>query len=107
MKQVKILGNLLKTIGIQQNFTKQNLVFTLKSEFTQSCPTLCNPMDCSLPGSEEPLSPWNFPDKSTGVGRKRIINYFKIGNRPLDLTEQPFLLTDKKMEIRIGSKTRR
>ena len=25
-------------------------------------------MDCSLPGSEEPLSPWNFPGKSTGVG---------------------------------------
>ena len=21
------------------------------SEVTQSCPTLCNPMDCSLPGS--------------------------------------------------------
>ena len=25
-------------------------------------------MDCSLPGSEEPFSPWNFPGKSTGVG---------------------------------------
>ena len=25
-------------------------------------------MDCSLPGSQEPLSPWNFPGKSTGVG---------------------------------------
>ena len=25
-------------------------------------------MDCSLPGSEEPPSPWNFPGKSTGVG---------------------------------------
>ena len=23
----------------------------LESEFTQSCPTLCDPMDCSLPGS--------------------------------------------------------
>ena len=22
-----------------------------ESEVTQSCPTLCNPMDCSLPGS--------------------------------------------------------
>ena len=29
---------------------------------------LCNPMDCSLPGSGEPFSPWNFPGKSTGVG---------------------------------------
>ena len=31
---------------------------------TQSCLTLCNPMDCSLPGS----SPWNSPGKNTGVG---------------------------------------
>ena len=38
------------------------------SEVAQSCPTLCNPMNCSLPGSEEPFSPWNFPGKSTGVG---------------------------------------
>ena len=30
---------------------------------TQSCPTLCNSMDCSL------LVPlWNFPGKNTGVG---------------------------------------
>ena len=32
----------------------------------QSCPTLCNPMDCSLPGSF--LYPWNSLGKSTGVG---------------------------------------
>ena len=24
--------------------------YKVKSEVTQSCPTLCNPMDCSLPG---------------------------------------------------------
>ena len=29
---------------------------------TQSCPTLCNPMDCSLPGSRD------FPGQKTGVG---------------------------------------
>ena len=34
------------------------------SEVTQSCLTLCDPMDCSLPGSP---GPWNFPGKSTGV----------------------------------------
>ena len=39
-----------------------------ESEVAQSCPTLCDPTDCSLPGSEEPLSPWNFLGKSTGVG---------------------------------------
>ena len=25
--------------------------FTYESEVAQSCPTLCNPVDCSLPGS--------------------------------------------------------
>ena len=31
------------------------------SEVAQSCPTLCDPMDCIL-------GPWDFPGKSTGVG---------------------------------------
>ena len=31
---------------------------------TQSCLTLCDPMDCSLPV----LCPWNSPGKNTGVG---------------------------------------
>ena len=36
-----------------------------ESEVAQSCPTLCDPMDCSLPGfSVRGI----FPGKSTGVG---------------------------------------
>ena len=35
------------------------------SEATQLCPTLCNPMDCSLPGSSRP---WDFPGKNARVG---------------------------------------
>ena len=31
----------------------------------QSCAALCDPMDCSLPGSS---CSWNSPGKSTGVG---------------------------------------
>ena len=31
----------------------------------QSCPTLCDPLDCSPPGF---LCPWDFPGKNTGVG---------------------------------------
>ena len=50
------------------NFDHEILEVTEVSEVAQSCPTLCDLMDCSLPGSEEPLSPWNFPGKSTGVG---------------------------------------
>ena len=33
-------------------------------EAAQSCRTLCDPMDCSLPG----FCPWDFPGKSTRVG---------------------------------------
>ena len=32
---------------------------------TQSCPTLCDPMDCSLPGT---CVHGDSPDKNTGVG---------------------------------------
>ena len=37
-----------------------------ESEVAQSCPTLCNTMDCSPPGFF--LRPWDFPGKSTRVG---------------------------------------
>ena len=58
-----------------------NYNHTVKSEVTQSCPTLSDPMECSLPGSSirrifqarvlQPtriLHPWDFPGKNTGVG---------------------------------------
>jgi len=35
--------------------------FPIESEVAESCPTLCNPMDCSLVGK-------NSPGKNTGVG---------------------------------------
>ena len=35
----------------------------------QLCPTLCSPMDYSLPSS----SPWNSPGKNTGVGRHSLL----------------------------------
>ena len=35
------------------------------TEVAQSCPTLCNPMDCSLTRF---LHPWDFPGKNNGVG---------------------------------------
>ena len=40
----------------------------LKVKVTQSCPILCNSMDCSLPGSS-----WNFPGKNTGVGCHSVL----------------------------------
>ena len=38
-------------------------------EVAQSCPTLRNPMDCSI---TRLLHPWDFPGKSTGVGCQGI-----------------------------------
>ena len=42
---------------------------------TQSCPTLCDPTDCSLPGYP---CPWNSPGKNTGVGSHFLLQ----GNLP-------------------------
>ena len=41
-----------------------------ESEVAQSCPTLRDPMDCSLPG---PTLPWDFPGKSPGVGHQCLL----------------------------------
>ena len=40
-----------------------------ETEVAQSCPILCDPMDCSLPRSSTTnVRPRDFPGKSTGVG---------------------------------------
>ena len=41
---LNLLGTSLNSSGVEQ-------LFIWISEVAQSCPTLCNPMDCSLPGS--------------------------------------------------------
>ena len=40
--------------------------YSLEREVAQSCLTLCDPMDCSLPARL--LQPWDFPGKNSGVG---------------------------------------
>ena len=42
----------------------------------QSCPTLCDPMDCSLPGFS--LCPWDSPGKNTGVGCHFLLQCMKV-----------------------------
>ena len=37
----------------------------VRANLLQSCPTLCNPMDCSPPGSS--IHAWDSPGKNTGV----------------------------------------
>ena len=40
-----------KNTGVGCHFLLQCMKGKSESEVAQSCPTLCNPMDCSLPGS--------------------------------------------------------
>ena len=41
----------------------------------QSCPTLCDPIDDSLPGSPRP---WDSPGKNTGVGCHFLLQCMKV-----------------------------
>ena len=54
-----------KNTGVGCHFLLQCMKVKSQSEVAQSCPTLCNPMDCSLTRF---LCPWDFPGKNTGVG---------------------------------------
>ena len=40
------------------------ILYKSESEVSQSCPTLCDPKDCSLLGSS---TPWDFPGKNAGA----------------------------------------
>ena len=41
----------------------------------QSCPTLCDPIDGSPPGSS---NPWDSPGKNTGVGCHFLLQCIKV-----------------------------
>ena len=56
-------------------FLLQCMKVESESEVTQSCPTLSDPMDCSLPGSS---NPWDFPGKSIGVGCHCLLLYCQL-----------------------------
>ena len=47
----------------------------------QSCPTLCNPVDCSPPGS----CPWDFPEENSGVSCHFLLqgNLSRLGIEPV------------------------
>ena len=59
-----------------------------ESEVTQPCPTLCNPMDCSLPG-------FSFH----GIFQARVlewvaISYSRISSQPRDRTQASLTITN-------------
>ena len=56
-------------------FPLQCMKVKSESELAQSCPTLSNPMNCSLPGSS---IHGIFPGKSTGVGCHCLLRYIHV-----------------------------
>ena len=54
----------------------------LHANFFQSCPTLCDPMDCS---STRLLCLWDSPEKNTGVGCHALLQgiFLNQGSNPL------------------------
>ena len=53
-----------KNTGMGCHFLLQYIKVKSESEVAQSCPTVSDPMDCSLPGS---CGPWDLAGKGTGV----------------------------------------
>ena len=58
--------------GVGCHFLLQFIKVKSEREVPQSCPTLRNPMDCSLP--TRLLRLWDLPGKSTGVGCHHLLN---------------------------------
>ena len=67
-------------IFILNHIFKFNQIFSNKNYYAatakslHSCPTLCDPIDCSPPGSH----PWDSPDKNTGVGCHFLLQCRKV-----------------------------
>ena len=74
-----------KNTGVGCHFFLQCKKVKGESEVAQSCPTLSDPMDCSLPRL---LRPWDLPGKSTAVGCHRLL-------RLPNVLESPQLSWDK------------
>ena len=84
MLQLKILGAATKTWYCQINKYRKDtqwktlIIAVCESEVAQSCPTLCDPMDYSLPGSS-----------IHGIFQARVLEWVAIpspGDRPRDRT---------------------
>ena len=64
-----------KNTGVGCHFLLQCMKVKSESKVAQSCPTLSDPMDCSLPGSS---IHGIFPGKSTGVGCHFLLQCMKV-----------------------------
>ena len=67
-------------LNILSNILKMNAAAAGK--LLQSCPTLCHPIDGSLPGSAiYGDSPWDSPSKSTGVDYHCLLQCMKLKSK--------------------------
>ena len=69
-----------KSLYISATLTQLNISLSFSAaaaadKSRQSCPTLCDPMDGSPPGS--PI-PWDSPGKNTGVGCHFLLQCMKV-----------------------------
>ena len=73
-----------KNTGVGCHFLLQCMKVKSEREVTQSCPTLRDPMDRSLPGSSviecrlEKKNPWDSPGKNTGMGCHFLLQCMKV-----------------------------
>src|SRR5574337_293735 len=74
-----------KNTGVGCHFLLQCMKVKSEKEVAQSCPTLCDPMDCSLPGS----SSMGFPRQEYWHG----LPCPSPGNLPNPETEPAFLMS--------------
>jgi len=58
----------------ETNNIVQQLYSAAAAKSLQSCPTLCNPIDGSPPGSR----PWDSPGKNTGVGCHFLLQCMRV-----------------------------
>ena len=81
----------------QRAFTISSLKYEVL--VAQSCPILCRPMDCSLPGST-----WNSSGKNTGVGSHALLQgiFLTEGSKPGILYSRQILYHLSHQEARVN-----
>ena len=70
---------------------QSELVSAAAAKSRQSCPTLCDPIYSSPPGS--PVRPWDSPGKKTVVGCHFLLQYMKVKSES-EVTQWCLTLSD-------------
>ena len=102
-----------KNTGVGCHFLLQCMRVKSESEVAQSCPTLSDPMDCSLPGSsvhgifQARVLEWVAIDFSKLLLETSKITCFPLGNFNLDLHDSIYIEFNKLCEFKISNKERK